>query len=150
MPSTDTIDEELMRFALKHAGDGIVVQDERGLVLWANDAYCQMCGYDLDEIAGRNSLEYCMPADQTPSAEEIANFRYDMDQANDRKLVLHQYQHKNGDLFWIQISESVTPATASRDARMILVCRDVSDEIERNHALEEAQKQLFELSLIHI
>ena len=139
-----SIDPELLKIAMERADDGIVVQDVNAIIEWANTRYCRMMGYQLHEIVGRNPLEYCMPPDQTPSPEEIAAFRYDVRRDNTRKLVLHRNRRRNGELFWMQISEAIVPPTPGRGAKVILICRDVTEQIDQREALEETQRKLSE------
>ena len=42
--------------------DGVGVQDEKGLVVYANDGLCKMCGYSREEIIGRPVTDFLDPA----------------------------------------------------------------------------------------
>ena len=138
------LDPAIIRVILDHAGDGVVLQDERAIIEWANPSYCRMMGYALDEIRGRNPLEYCMPPEATPTAEEIAAFRYDTPGAEHPELVIHRNRRRSGELFWMQISHSRVPASDTRAARYILICRDVTEQVEQRNALEDTKRKLAE------
>lgn len=121
--------------------DGLVIQDMRGNVIWANPAYCQMLGYSLDELIGRNPLSFALPPEDTPSPEEIESFRFDPEDPIYAALKLYPNQHRNGTRFWNQLSVSFKRTADGRE-NAILVCRDVSKEIARTHSLQNAQRQL--------
>ena len=69
--------------------DGVGVQDEKGLVVYANDGLCEMFGYSREEIIGRPATELLDPASLNifdrqsaaktgrPSSYELALLRKD-------------------------------------------------------------------------
>ena len=122
------------------ARDGIVVQDERGRILWANPAYCELMGRTEDEILGRNPLSFCLPERDTPTATDIAAFRYHDDNPVFSGLgaagrTLYRNRHSSGRLFWNRITLSFHTDRRNR-AWAVLVCRDVTVEIETKEELE--------------
>lgn len=68
---------DYFRIACENSSDGLVIQDMKARILWANPAYTQIHGLSLDDIIGRNPLEFALPKDQTPSEKDIKNFRFD-------------------------------------------------------------------------
>ena len=44
----------LQSAALESAANGILITDCTGLIVWCNEAFCQMTGYRPDELVGRN------------------------------------------------------------------------------------------------
>ncbi|MCA1776640.1 MAG: diguanylate cyclase [Loktanella sp.] len=124
----------------RRARDGIVVQDERGRILWANPAYCDLMGRTEDEILGRNPLSFCFPERDTPSAADIDAFRYDDGNPVFAGLgaagrTLYRNRHSSGRLFWNRITLSFHRDRRNR-LRAVLVCRDVTAEIEIKEELE--------------
>ena len=131
--------------------DGLVIQELDGSILWANTAYCDMMGYEMHEIVGRNPLEYCMPENLRLSPAEIAAFRYDDTQApthtesggrtENAGVHLHRNVRRNGEEFWNQIGVAfVTTPDGARNA--ILVCRDVTEQVEREQKLRQTSQEL--------
>ncbi len=45
---------KLRNSALEAAADAIVITDSEGAIAWANPAFTEMTGYDLDEVRGQN------------------------------------------------------------------------------------------------
>lgn len=132
---------EKYRVCAEHANDGIVIQSLDGIIRWANPAYCRIMGRDRDDILGRNPLEFALPPDETPGADVIAAFRYDPADPRWRDLHLFRNHRPNGTDFWNQISVSFHHAP-SGNSQAILVCRDVTDQIEDAERLRRTRKQL--------
>lgn len=129
------------RMACEHASDGLVIQDMTGKVLWTNPAYCRILGLEPGDVIGRNPLEFALPPSKTPPPDEIAAFRYDPNDPAHQRLQLFKNQHSNGHQFWNQISVSFRKAADGRDSA-ILVCRDVTEQVERQKNLEEISAKL--------
>ena len=132
---------ENFRMAAEHASDGIVIQTMEGTILWANPAYCRMVRLPAAQILGRSPLEFVIPEAERPGAEEIAAFRYDRSDPHYHGLVLRLNQRGDGTLFWNQHSVSYLQSSSGEE-RVILVCRDVSAQIEDQERLREIRTRL--------
>lgn len=121
--------------------DGIVVQRLDGTIIWANPAYLRIVGLPLGRIVGRNPLSFCMQPTETLSQSDIAAFRYDPDDPNWRKLMLRRNRRSDGALFWNQMSHSFHHQPDG-ETFVVLVCRDVSEQVEREDALRETTAKL--------
>ena len=40
--------------ALEGAANAIFITDDRASIVWANEAFCRLCGYDLHELLGKS------------------------------------------------------------------------------------------------
>jgi len=145
---------EFESFAAQGARDGLVVQDLDGKVLWVNDAYCALMGRNRKEMLGKNPLRFAIPADQMPSEKEIQNFRYDvsnptLERYSQDGMHLAQNQRKNGELFWMQMTLSRVTGRTGKDY-VVLVCRDVTHQIEQGNALDKANAALEEAASIDL
>lgn len=130
--------EAIFRSVAQHASDGLLYQDMEGHILWANSAYCQSLGWTLEEILGRKPQEFCFPTELRPSDAEIAAFRFDPLEATFKTFQRHRNMRRNGELFWIEISQAVVePQPGTK--RVILVSRDVTTHVRREEELEEAK-----------
>ena len=136
---------------LDSSHDGLVIQSLDGSILWANSAYCEMMGYPFREIEGRNPLEFCLPEALRLPPEEIAAFRYDDSaepgntetggRTENAGIHLHRNVTRAGREFWNQIAVSfVTAPGGERNA--ILVCRDVTEQVEREQKLRQTSQEL--------
>lgn len=131
---------EHYQLACEHASDGLLLQDMKGRIVWCNPAYCKMHATTPEAIIGRNPLEFVLPPDQALTPEEIDAIDFDIDIKSD-KLHLFQNQDGNGDLFWIQLSVSFHESADGRHSA-IAVCRDVSEQVQKEEELRDMAVQL--------
>ncbi|MEL7113860.1 MAG: PAS domain S-box protein, partial [Pseudomonadota bacterium] len=133
--------EKILRAVAQHANDGLVYQDMQGRILWANDAYCRIMGYRLEEILGRRPQEYCFPLETRPSDAEIMNFVFDPDADEFHELTRRLNMRKNGERFWHEFNLSLIQTDAG-EQRVILVSRDVTEQVNREEELERTKAEL--------
>lgn len=132
---------KILHAVARHANDGLVYSAMDGRILWANDAYCRIMGHDLDDIIGRRPQEFCFPPGEGPSREEIERFRFDPAASEFRELTRHMNMRKNGERFWHEFNLSLVE-TEDGEQRVILVSRDVSEQVAREQDLERARSEL--------
>ena len=119
---------QLRNRALGAASDGIVISDA-GLpdqpVIYSNEAFTEITGYEPDEILGRN-CRFLQGKDK--DQEAIARISKAVSRAEPCREVLRNYR-KNGELFWNELS--ITPITdpSGQATHFIGVLRDVSGKI---------------------
>lgn len=138
---TERAESAFYRIACSNTDDGLVVQNLQGKVLWVNPAYCRIMGYAAHEVLGRNPMEYCLPPDKKPSDQAIRDFEYKRDDPNWGRLSLYRNLRKNGEAFWNQIRVSYHLEDDGSEY-IILVCRDVSKEVDREERLREKSAEL--------
>lgn len=146
-------DEEAlqMRVAVTSARDGILIQDMRARIIWANPSFCDMFGYTLDELIGRNPLAFLIPEDQKQSDEDIEAFRYDFDTGFLDEYEIVQNVRKNGELCWNALSFAHHRTESGQD-RIVVTCRDITEqvqqeeELKRSHELIASQAERDELT----
>ncbi|ROT98998.1 putative bifunctional diguanylate cyclase/phosphodiesterase [Histidinibacterium lentulum] len=132
---------EYFRMAAEHANDGIVIQEMDGRVVWPNPAYCRIMGLPRTEIVGRNPLTYAVPARDRPDEAAIRAFRYHPRDPSTQRLQLFRNVRSDGTEFWNQINISFRRDATGRE-NAILVCRDVTEQIEREERLHQATQEL--------
>ncbi len=130
-------DTEHFRFAAENASDGIIITALDGLIVWVNASYCRIMGRTPDEMLGRNPLSFCLPLDDQ---RDLTDWCYDpVEDFGD--LVLRRNRRKSGELFWNQMSASQHQA-ADGTRFVIIVCRDVTKQIDREQQLRDTRAQL--------
>lgn len=132
---------EVLDRVVQNARDGIVIHDLFGRIEWVNDAYIAMSGYDIDEIIGKRPQSFMVPPDKRPSDEDLERFVFDIGQEKLNSYELIQNVRKNGDLFWNSLSFGVVPGRRYEDTKVVIICRDVTDQIEREKALEQSNQR---------
>ncbi|MEM9625430.1 MAG: EAL domain-containing protein [Pseudomonadota bacterium] len=131
---------------VKHANDGIVVQDVFGRIEWSNPAYSRISGFHADEIRGRRPQEFILPDDEKPSDEEIASFRYNISSGILNSYEIVRNVRKSGETFWNQLSFAVVGNQNDPDLKVIVICRDVTEQIEHEEALKKSKQEVEHLA----
>jgi len=134
-------DERFYRMIAEHASDGVVVHGLDCRVTWANPAYCVMMGRPLDQMIGRNPLSFALPPDIAMSEQALAGWRYDPDDPRQRETALFRNIRGDGTEFWNQISVAFFGDAGAADT-IIMVCRDVTAQVNRENDLREASQRL--------
>lgn len=125
------------------AHDAIVVQDMAARIEWVNPACERLYGWSLDDMRGRKPQDFVLPPEARPRADEIARFRYDPDSALFRRYRLGRHMRRDGTTFWTQQSFAlVALGPDPQDRRVVITCRDVTDQVSTEMALRQVQVDL--------
>nr|WP_255769597.1 EAL domain-containing protein [Maritalea mediterranea] len=125
----------------RHASDGLLIQDINAYIEWSNPAYSRVTGYSAEELRGRKPQELLLPPENAMSAESIAAFKYDIDSGILDSVETVRNVRKNGEYFWNQLSFAVVEYEGSRDPKIIVIARDVTEQIEREESLKRAKEE---------
>ena len=136
----------LNEYLVMNAYDGLVISDMSGRVEWANPAYLQMQGHRMEEIQGLNPLSFALPPDQTPPKEEIDAFRFDPAKHGTIERATFINQRPNGELFHNHITFIITPPHRRFGQKALLVCRDITEQIEAEGRLRDERDAMKVLS----
>ena len=131
--------------ACASSSDGIVIQTLDGIIVWANPAYLRLFRLPRDRVLGRNPLSFCEPRDSAPARDQIAAFRYDPDDPAWKKLIIARNRRSDDSLFWNQISVSFH-RTDDGTTLAVLVCRDVTEQVDREQALHATTQSLVHMA----
>lgn len=139
------ISSRVFRIAAERSGDGIVLQDMNPRVIWANPAYFRIMGRRPEDVLEKCALEFALPPDDRPSAAEISKFRFDPNAEAFHKPTLVRNYRPSGQLFWAQLTMSMVDLDKTENdtiTGVLLTCRDVSEQIEREARLNDASRAL--------
>lgn len=143
MARTLAQDDHIARLIADHARDGLLLQDIRGRIEWANPAYLRMFGRSLSSIVGLNPLSFCMPPEERPSEETIAGFRYKPGDGIAERYEIIENIRSDGEKFWNQLSFGVVQLGPGEDnTKVIVICRDVTDQVATEQALRQAKIEI--------
>jgi PAS domain S-box-containing protein len=126
----------LYRRAMDEATVGITISDpdrEDNPVVYANDGFVEMTGYDRAEALGRNCRFL-----QGPDTDEstVAALREAIDA--ERPVVVELLNYRaDGEPFWNRLTVSPVRDTNGRVTNFVGLQQDVTDQIERGRTLEE-------------
>ena len=132
---------DFYRLASEFAPDGIVVQNMSGRILWSNPAFSRIHQRPAEEVLGKHPLEFALPPDRTPAAEDLATFAYDPQSSGTESFEVIENQRGNGEMFWNQISLSFAKSCDGDDIA-IQVCRDISALVAQTDKLQAISRQL--------
>lgn len=133
--------DDFSQIACLHADDGLVVMNMNGIIQWVNPAYCRLMGYDAAEMIGRNPLSFALLPAERPDDATLAEFRLDAGAPDTEALVLFENIRQDGTVFWNEISTSFH-TTSSGDQCAVLVCRDVTANVQKEKQLEATTREL--------
>lgn len=133
---------EILDMIVNHANDGIVIQDIEARIEWSNPAYCRMVGLSADQIKGRKPQEFVLPPDVHISHQDIENFRYDLYSGSLDEFENVRNVRSDGKEFWNQLSFAVINPERGSDAKVVVICRDITEQIEREQALVDAKRAI--------
>ncbi|MTI43599.1 diguanylate cyclase/phosphodiesterase with PAS/PAC sensor(s) [Roseibium hamelinense] len=135
-------DPAVLQMVVENVHEGLIIQDVYGRIEWCNPAYSRISGYTAEEIKGRRPQEFILAPDGQLDPLEISQFRYDLKtlKTGSDELVLNR--RKDGTLFWNQLTFAIVPGAREDDSKIIVIARDVTEQVERENALLEARHHL--------
>lgn len=126
----------LLAHALRSVREGVCVTDMRDTILFVNDAFSEMYGYDMHELEGRNIGIIRSPDNPTSIVQEIypATLRtgWQGELLNLRK---------NGSEFPVFLSTSTVRDGIGSPIAMLSVATDITERRQQEEALRRAQHE---------
>ena len=129
----------LYRRAMDHASQGITIADasDDQPLTYINDAFCEITGYDREEVLGRN----CRFLQGPGTAEEPVRRMSEAIDAGDSVTVELKNYHKNGDAFWNHLE--ISPVYEDGELTHFLgFQQDVTDRKRMEERLREETETL--------
>ncbi|CAN5499198.1 PAS domain S-box protein [soil metagenome] len=115
---------------------GLRAWDQRGKILYVNEAFCRMVGYAPAELVGQSAPLPYWPHEQTDELNLVN--RHIIAQGTDDEGVEVQFQHKGGHLIDVLIHEAPLNATSGEQLGWMSSVLDIS---ERKRAQRMAARQ---------
>jgi PAS domain S-box-containing protein len=134
----------LLKKAIDTANDGLVIAEQEGddtILLYVNEAFERLTGYAEDEILYQD-CRFLQGDDRDQAGRRI--IRSAIEAGEPCRVRLRNY-HKDGSLFWNELS--ITPIHNEEDGLTyyIGVQKDVTREVQIEQQLEEARQRIQEL-----
>lgn len=123
------------------AHDGMVILSDQGCILFANPAFCRMLGRGLRDVLGRSPVDFTSPGDGPVEDTGPLALGGAMSGEGNAKFQVWRYRRKDGSQFWSQVSTS-RHDSGTGESFSVLICRDVTRQIEAQQELELAQQKL--------
>ena len=95
-----------------------------------NNAFCQMTGYEREELLGKDSSAITHPCDATVSSDHA------LETANDSATNYHKrYVHKDGRVIIVDIARSLARDTVGNHLYFVVSLNDITERVRRNDLL---------------
>ncbi len=132
--------EEKLRIMFNAIKDGIVVTDMMGNIVEGNDAAFHMAGYEsLEEITGKNPVEFITEKDRPKLVEDLTEFLETGRAANHLEYTMVK---KDGGEFDIELNISALHDADGNTTGFIAVERDITERKRWEDALKESEERL--------
>ena len=130
--------EERYRAILQTTTAGFWITDSQGWLLEANDAYCRMSGYSMEELLtlGITDLEACEDAEET-----FAHIKKIREQGHDQFESRHR--RKDGSVYDVEVTTQHMP---DHGGQFVVFLRDISDRKEHE---SEREVTIHLMQLLH-
>lgn len=119
---------------------GIAWASPKGTVINANQAFCDMMGYSLEELKGLHFGDFTHPDDVTRELDLIDK----MEKGEINNYVIEKrYRKKNGNYFWVELNLTCyrNPETGKIEF-FIGLLHDIQEQKQFEEALKASEKKL--------
>lgn len=123
--------EEQYRSIVEATSDGLTILDLDGVIVEANPAYCQMHGYDYDELIGSSAGRLVHPDHAAQFEEYLATTRAGRPYQGVARNV-----RRDGSAFHVAVHG--TPLTYRGRTHVLAVVRDVTERVQAQQMLEQS------------
>ena len=123
-----------------HAMVGIAEIDRTGRFLRANDQFCLMTGYGLEELRSKTFFDITHAADL---AKDRELFDEQWSGARQDYTIEKRYIRRDGRVIWVDLAASIVRNEDGSDAYGVRILRDITDKV---NAVEQQRLLLNELN----
>ncbi|PKV75083.1 PAS domain S-box protein [Pontibacter ramchanderi] len=104
--------------------NGVIITNSRLEIEWVNEAFSQVTGYELEEIAGKRPSDILTTADTDP--REINWVRAQLAKGIPMRKELRSYK-KNGDLVWADVTISPIANEQGQIEKYVYIHTDITE-----------------------
>lgn len=143
--------EQKYRAMFEQVASGICLADTKGVIISANDTFCKIVEYDMDEIKGMTIADLTHPDDMPEDKENIDRLLKKMESSFTMEK---RYITKTGKRTWVNLTVSLLVDEIDQSIQMLGITQDINDkknaelqlEKYRNHLEEIVKKRTEELN----
>ena len=130
--------EERSRAVIHQSTAGITSTDLKGRIMFANQKFCSMLGYQERELVGKTIFEITHPEDR-PETQRL--FRRIVTKAEPYQIE-KRYRHKDGSILWVSVSGSPLRDSEGKTQSAVEVIIDIGDQKKAHGILEDHARGL--------
>jgi diguanylate cyclase (GGDEF)-like protein/PAS domain S-box-containing protein len=138
--------EARFRSVVESVGEGLLITDDRDVVLYVNPRMTELTGYAEEEMVGHPAYELFLPPEEWPDMLE-RNRRRTKGTAERYEMRL---KRKDGGTFWAEISATPYRDVSGEVVGTLGALTDITERKRTERSLEESEhrfRQLFEQSV---
>ncbi|BAU54883.1 Autoinducer 2 sensor kinase/phosphatase LuxQ [Mucilaginibacter gotjawali] len=127
-------EEELQRLSLLASGNnnGVIFNDAKGYITWANNSYCKLLGYPLEEIIGKFTLDFCTGPLTNESILQKIREGIGIDESFNKELI---HYRKDGTWFWGRVRGQAYKSANDKEIQYFSTLEDISVEKGKSEEL---------------
>jgi PAS domain S-box-containing protein len=133
------VSEERWRRVFETSSVGIATSDENLRVSTANAAFQRIVGYSEDELRQMRWIDLTHEDDRSATEELVGSL---LDQQILAYNMEKRYRRKDGETVWVNVYNTLVPATATTPAFFPAIIVDITDRIHAESALQRSQAEL--------
>lgn len=122
-----TVAESELRFRLAFENNmaGMVLHDQDGRFIDANEAFCRLVGYDVAELAAKGSALFLFQEDAEAAASDRKKL-FTGDEASTQNV--RRYRHSSGKILYVEVARSTIHDEVGNPLFTVTAIRDVTAE----------------------
>ncbi len=137
---------DLLIITLDKVSEGVFITDKNQNVIYINNAFSRITGFEPADILGKNS-----DIMQGEFHQQLVDERENLEQAlaqGETTVITLKNQRKNGNSFWNQLTLSTYQKTPESNQYLIGIINDISEQVDTADKLVQANRNLKELAVI--
>lgn len=130
------VSEEKYRLLVESLNEGLFVEDDNGIITYANRKFCEMLGYERDEILNRSTSDFL-------TQESLENLVHHGKRRGENENSLEvEWQTKNHLIITALISPIAIPDVANQQTLKISAVVDITRRVKAERAVLEHNEHL--------
>ena len=138
---------KLLGKVVAQINEAVIIADNTGCILWANEGFTKISGYSLEDVIGKKGDTFLLgPLSQKASVNNIKLNMYRGESVVEEML----HYRKDGKPYWAMISVKPIYNDASQITHFIAIETDITNRKEKELALEKeiAERKELEAKLV--
>lgn len=129
--------EQKYQTLVEEISDGYFVIED-GVVVFANQVFCRMHGYELHEVPGKEFSQFVHPESRKEVADVYCKTRQAMS-------VSHLFEYLRLTKDARSLSTEMTAKTVKHENKLIDIgiCRDITERVQMEHRMREAERMAY-------